>query len=78
MSDPCFGLCPVCHETDGFLNIGRDHWFCCHAHRTRWHAGSNLFSGWKDETEETWRVNAERIGDYADVEPWMGNLVTEG
>jgi hypothetical protein len=45
--DNCFGGCPTCHETDGFLNIGRDHWFVCHRHRVKWHVGSNLFSGWR-------------------------------
>ena len=28
--DNNFGGCPTCHKTDGFLNIGRDHWFVCH------------------------------------------------
>ena len=38
--DNHFGGCPTCHKTDGFLNIGRDHWFVCHHHRTKWCVGS--------------------------------------
>ena len=22
-----FGLCPTCHKTDGYLNVGSSHWF---------------------------------------------------
>src|SRR5262245_42500917 len=42
-----FGVCPVCRTSDGYLNVGRDHWFVCHEHGQRWCAGSNLFSSWK-------------------------------
>jgi hypothetical protein len=46
-----FGLCPTCHKTDGYLNVGRSHWFVCDEHRTKWCAGANLFSSWREETE---------------------------
>ncbi len=52
-----FGGCPGCGNTDGYLNVGPDHWFFCHRHKTKWRAGSNLFSGWRDENEETWLRN---------------------
>jgi hypothetical protein len=67
---PYFGGCPSCHKTDGYVNIGRVHWFVCDAHRTRWSAGSNLFSCWRDETEEIWQKNHERFGPYREVEPY--------
>jgi hypothetical protein len=42
--DGHFGLCPTCHQSDGYLNIGRGHWFRCDTHRVYWFAGSNLFA----------------------------------
>lgn len=62
--DNYFGACPTCGSTDGYLNIGRGHWFVCDEHRVRWLAGANLFSDWRNESEETWRKNWDRIGDY--------------
>jgi hypothetical protein len=66
-----FGGCPQCGKNDGFTNIGREHWFYCAAHRARWCLGSNLFSGWREETEATWRCNAEFLAGFAEVEPIM-------
>jgi len=67
-----FGACPVCGESDGCLNLGRDHWFYCDQHRTRWWIGSNLFSGWRDEDEETRAWAAEKAGAFRIVAqmPW--------
>jgi hypothetical protein len=67
--DDDFGGCPVCGKTDGYLNIGRDHWFVCHAHEKRWLIGSNLFSGWKEETEAKWAANAALLEGYEKIEP---------
>ncbi len=66
-----FGGCPHCGETDGYLNDGSDHWFICHQHKTKWCAGSNLFSGWRDENEGTWLRNRFRLSGYMTVEPVM-------
>ncbi len=43
----------------------------CHRHKTKWHVGSNLFSGWRDEIEEVWRLNRFRLAEYMTVEPVM-------
>jgi hypothetical protein len=67
--DDYFGGCPVCGKTDGCLNFGRDHWYVCHAHKKRWLIGSNLFSGWKKETEAKWAANAALLEGYDEVEP---------
>jgi hypothetical protein len=64
-----FGGCPQCGETDGFVNVGRAHWFTCDEHRTAWCIGSNLFSGWREETDEIWDKNAEKLKGYTVVEP---------
>jgi hypothetical protein len=62
-----FGWCPECGKADGFLNIERDHFAYCDAHRTRWFVGANLFSGWRHENEATWDRNRQHIEHYRDV-----------
>jgi hypothetical protein len=36
-------------------------------HRTSWLLGSNLFSAWRDETEDEQRERYQEIADYRDV-----------
>jgi hypothetical protein len=63
--DGHFGVCPVCRQEHGaYINVGRDHWFYCKAHKTKWCAGANLFSGWRDETLN----EQERVFDALDFE----------
>jgi hypothetical protein len=71
--DDYFGLCPVCHRTDGYANAGRSHRFYCTKHKTSWLAGSNLFSDWRRQTEEEQRKLWSDIGldDFKDVEPFV-------
>jgi hypothetical protein len=65
------GWCPECPPGPGdpvtVYNAGRDHWGVCHTHRTRWWIGFNLFSGWRDETEDQQRERLTEIEDYRDV-----------
>ena len=68
-TDEYFGGCPHCGETAGYINIGRDHWFVCDRHKTKWWIGSNLFSSWRDEDEEVWRRNDYQLQNYMTVEP---------
>ncbi len=63
-----FGLCPHCQGTDGYLNIGRFHWFVCDVHKTRWHTASGVL-GWQDEDQDTWERNADLLEEYTEVEP---------
>jgi hypothetical protein len=65
----CLGDCPLCGRNDGYLNVYRHHWFICHAHRTRWLAGENLFSSWHTESPAEWKTNGDRIRPYLVVEP---------
>ena len=69
--DDYFGLCPVCLHTDGYINIGKDHWFFCKEHKAKWRAGSNLFSAWRDETEDSQRKIFDELdfGSFETVEP---------
>jgi hypothetical protein len=62
-----FGWCPECGRNDGYLNVGRTHWFVCHAHRVRWNIGSNLFSSWRFEDGSTWDRNWNLIHTYREV-----------
>ena len=64
-----FGGCPHCGQNDGFMNIGREHWFVCNKHKAKWHIGSNLFSGWEDEDEAVWTRNEYRLENFMEVEP---------
>ena len=71
-NDNYFGVCPLCHETDGYINIGATHWFICEEHKTKWCAGESLFSSWMDETEEEQQAERDRLGfsEYREVEPF--------
>ena len=60
-----WGVCPICGRNNGFISIGRDHWVVCHTHRTKWCVGSNLFSGWRELSEEDHRRNYYRLATYA-------------
>jgi hypothetical protein len=66
MSDASFGVCPHCHKTDGYINVGigdtielggfrfftgAAHFFVCHEHQVQWRGGFNPLSTWRDETE---------------------------
>jgi len=62
-----FGDCPKCGTNDGVLNVGREHWFVCHKHKTKRHVGSNLFSFWREETEEDWEENFRVLITYKTV-----------
>jgi hypothetical protein len=64
-----FGSCLECRRNDGYLNFHTDHWFVCDEHKLRWWGGSNLFSSWRDETEEDWQANGELLMGYREVEP---------
>jgi hypothetical protein len=64
-----FGTCPHCHDYDGWINIGRGHWFFCDEHKVRWCVGSNLFSQWRFQTEQEQRAIYDKydLGSYTEV-----------
>jgi hypothetical protein len=68
-----FGLCPVCHKTDGYANAGKSHVFYCKEHKTCWCVGSNLFSSWREQTEEEQVRVWDEMGleEFEDVEPYF-------
>jgi hypothetical protein len=67
------GLCPVCHRIDGIANAGKSHRAYCKEHRTSWRVGVNLYSSWRDQTEEEQRRIWNEIGlnEFTDVEPYF-------
>src|SRR5687768_14149485 len=73
-----FGGCPECWRNDGYLNIGREHWFVCSEHQVKWIAGENLFSTWRFESDLDWQRNATRIAHYRNVEPVHAHEVQRG
>ncbi|HUE95105.1 MAG TPA: hypothetical protein VMN39_00510 [Longimicrobiaceae bacterium] len=56
------GTLPECYRTDGYINVGKGHWFYCKAHRTKWFIGANLFSSWTHETEAEQRARYDEMG----------------
>ena len=68
--DNYWGQCPVCHSNDGYVNIGRGHWFFCKAHKKMWYVGSNLFDEWRHQTKDNFKSNFRLIEDFEEVEPW--------
>ena len=68
-TDSLFGGCPHCGHGHSYLNVGRDHWSYCAEHKTKWCIGSNLFSGWQEETEEDWKRNEYRLAECMTVKP---------
>src|SRR5258705_515041 len=42
--DENFGNCPKCGRTHGCRSIGREHWYVCHTHKTKWGIGWNIFT----------------------------------
>lgn len=64
-----FGGCPECGGCSEIRNVGRDHVGCCDVHQTAWWIGSNLFSSWCGEPEETWDANRRLLRPYRVVDP---------
>ncbi len=68
-ANPYDGSCPHCGDADVMFNIGPDHWVVCHAHKTKWRIGSNLYSSWRDQTEADWTRNSYLLSTYMTVKP---------
>jgi hypothetical protein len=69
-----FGDCPKCGKNDGYVNIQRAHWFVCDEHGVKWFVGTNLFSGWRYESEQDWEHNYALLAGYREVEPLIRPL----
>ena len=69
-----FGLCPECNARDGFVHIGRQEWFYCKEHKTKWCTSENMLSGWREMSEKDFQENADMLKDYTEVEPWTNDV----
>ncbi len=63
------GACPECGKSDGYINLGIEHWFICREHKTKWLAGTNLFDGWMNQTVAQSQSAEILLRGYADVLP---------
>jgi len=69
--DGYFGRCPLCNNTDGYVNVESSHWFFCSERKVMWCAGANVFSSWQNETEEEQKRNWDQLGldKYEQIQP---------
>jgi len=60
----------------GYVNAGRTHVFFCREHKKSRIAGSNLFSSWREETEEQQKQLWDEVGldGFERVTPYGGGL----
>ncbi len=62
-----WGGCPICGKNDGCRSIGPTHWYYCCEHKMKWCVGINLFSCWKDMSDEEFGENYEYLIDFIEV-----------
>ena len=63
------GSCPDCGKSDGYVNLGVEHWFICREHKTKWLAGTNLFDSWMNQTVAQTQSAEILLRSYKDVLP---------
>lgn len=67
-----FGNCPICHQTDGYLNIRSTNIFVCDTHKLWWYGGIDILSSWRYEDASVWEQNRARLADYTFTEgTWL-------
>jgi len=59
--------CVRCGVECAFRNIGREHWGFCDPCRIKWCIGENLFSGWREQSDEVFEENWEFLKDFEDL-----------
>jgi hypothetical protein len=63
------GVCPKCGKSDGFVNLGKEHWFICRVHKSKWFAGANLFEGWENQTVAQAQSIELMLDSYKEIVP---------
>lgn len=63
------GVCPKCSKSDGFVNLGKEHWFICRDHKTKWFGGTNLFEGWQNQTVAQAEAIEVMLNNYTEIIP---------
>ena len=64
-----FGDCPHCFKSNGFVNVASSHFGICNEHRVFWPIGANLFSNWREESQEDWDRNRKLLLGFTRVKP---------
>lgn len=61
-------VCVRCdNPTCWICSIGRQHWAYCEACRVKFMVGENLFSHWREQTEEQRNENRKFLEGFEDV-----------
>lgn len=61
-------VCVRCSKPTCWIrNIGRQHWAYCEGCHLKFVVGENLFSSWREQTEEEWKKNWEFLKDFEDL-----------
>jgi hypothetical protein len=60
--------CPICHLHSGYYQIGREYWFYCHVHRTKWSDDAFWTDSWPTPAESFCAI--DQLAGYREVEPW--------
>ena len=68
-SNTHFGSCPLCGNSDGYVNLGKEHWFICRDHKFKWFAGVNMFEGWENQTVAQAECIENMLRAYQEVVP---------
>ena len=63
------GVCSKCGKTDGFVNLGKEHWFICRDHKSKWLAGINMYEGWKNQTVAQTESIELMLSSYKEIVP---------
>jgi len=73
-----FGACPVCGQGGVARSMGRDHWFYCEQHRTKWWGGRDLFSAEQPRTAAEVVANARFLRGFTEVAPMYPKARRDG
>jgi hypothetical protein len=60
------GSCPECGKAEAF-NIHKVNMAGCRKHKICWQVGINLYSGWRQESEERWKENADLLATFREI-----------
>lgn len=63
------GLCPKCGKSDGYVNLGKEHWIICRDHKFKWFVGVNLFDGWQNQTVAQAQSIELMLNSYKEIVP---------
>jgi hypothetical protein len=51
------------------VNLGKEHWFICSDHETKWFVDINLFEGWQNQTVAQVKGIEAMLDNYKEIDP---------